>query len=234
MSVVTLRAKPCIVRPSREAHADRRDLARHDGGSDGRRRPTHRDTRRAGRRSAGRAREGVDQQALDTAHVRRRAEPVVDVEDRIADELPGPVVGDVAAALDRHEVGADRGRVAPGCVEVGALAVREHVRVFEQQQMLLDVRGRTAPAGRASASRYGTRPSQRTRSGARRRHSSADQSLVSRICLDPLEEAGRVGAVEGPVVPAHRQVADRMDGDRLAAVGGRRRRPACGRSRRWR
>ena len=62
----------------------------------------------------------VDQQPLDTAHVRRRAEPVVDVQDRVADELAGAVVGDVAAALDRHEFGADRGRLAlQVVVEVG-------------------------------------------------------------------------------------------------------------------
>ena len=33
------------------------------------------------------------------------------------------------------------------------------------------------------------------------------------------EERSGVGTVEGPVVPAHRQVADRVDGDGLAAVG---------------
>ena len=38
-----------------------------------------------------------------------RAEPVVDVEDRVPDELAGTVVRDVAAALDRDEFGADRG-----------------------------------------------------------------------------------------------------------------------------
>ena len=63
------------------------------------------------------SRERVDEQTLDAADVRRRAEPVVDVQDRVADELTGAVIGDVAAALDRHEFGADRGRLTlAGCV----------------------------------------------------------------------------------------------------------------------
>ena len=85
----------------------------------------------------------------------------------------------------------------------------------------------------------GHRPNQRTRSGdvhradpARRHggtcrnrfsdaHSSVDQSFGLEDLLDPDEEAGGVGAVERAVVPRHRQVADRVDDDRLGAVGQR-------------
>ncbi len=71
-------------------------------------------------------------------HVFCRAERVVDRQDRIPDELTRPVVGDVAAALDGDEVGADRGRIAPQVgLEIGPPAVREDVGVLEQQQVLL-------------------------------------------------------------------------------------------------
>src|SRR5262245_53402591 len=76
----------------------------------------------------------------------------------------------------------------------------------------------------ASASRYGTRPSQRTRRGRLLFPVPSISELGGPVpglddLLDPLEEAGGVGAVEGAVVPAHRQVADRMDRDRFGSVG---------------
>ena len=80
---------------AREAHADRADLARVRAR---RRRPTRRGTRRAGRRRQAELGERVDDQLLDVAHVLGGAEPVAHVDDRIADELAGAVVGDVAAA----------------------------------------------------------------------------------------------------------------------------------------
>ena len=82
-------------------------------------------------------RERVDDELLDVAHVLGRTERVRHVDDRIADELPGTVVRDVAAPPDGHEVGADSGRVATQVVgEVGPRSVREHVGVLEQQQVL--------------------------------------------------------------------------------------------------
>ena len=81
------------------------------------------------------------------------------------------------------EVGADGGRITAqvGC-QVGARPVGEDVRVLEQQEVLL--RPGEHRLWTASASRYGTEPSQRIRSGplaARGAHSSVIQSLVSRI-----------------------------------------------------
>ena len=125
--------------PVAEAHADRGDLARHDRrvGMVDVEPDTGEPVEPAGVRQAEFSK-GVDEQALHTAHVRRRAEPVVDVQDRIADELTGAVIGDVAAALHRHEFGADRGRLTLQVVlEIGPHPVREHVGMLEQQQMLL-------------------------------------------------------------------------------------------------
>ncbi len=163
----------------------------------------------------------VDEQTLDAAHVRGRAEPVVDVQDRVADELTGAVVGDVAAALHRHEFGADRGRLALQVVfEVGPHPVGEHVRMLQQQQVLLrPVLEQRRLQGERLPVRHAAEPSDPERRG--RWSQLCGPVLRLEDLLDPLEEAGRVGTVERPVVPAHGEVADRVDGDGLAAVGRR-------------
>ena len=96
--------------------------------------------------------EHVDHELLDRAHVglrvgqpRRRRTPVLagavlrrQGDDRVADELTGAVVGDVAAAVHRNQFGTDDGRVDEHVGgEVGRGAVREHVRVLEQQQVVV-------------------------------------------------------------------------------------------------
>ena len=53
--------------------------------------------------------ERVDDDLLDVADVAGGVELVGDAEDRIADELTGSVVGDVAAAAHRDQLGADVG-----------------------------------------------------------------------------------------------------------------------------
>ena len=230
MSVVTLRAKPCIVRPC----ARRTPIAailRGVGPAD-----VDPDTRIPAEPSgAGQAElgEGIDQQRFDRHDVAERALCVGDREDRIADELPGTVIRDVAAAVDGDEVGADRGRVATQVGgEVGALAVGEHVIGCSSSSRCCSRPWSNSACWTASASRYGTRPSHRTRTVKWSQLGGPVPRLED--LLDLLQEAGCVGAVEGAMVPAHRQVADGMDGDRFAAVGGVRRRPACGRWRRWR
>ena len=121
--------------PALQPHADGADLARARAR---RRRPTRPGSRPAGRRVTPNARQRVDDQLLDVAHVLGGAEPVADVDDRIADELARAVVGDVAAAADADQLGADGRRIAAQVVaEVRARPVREHVRVLEQQQVLL-------------------------------------------------------------------------------------------------
>ena len=127
-----------------EAHADGADLARvAAGGVD----PHPRVLGEAAGADAERG-ERVDDHLFDVADVAGGVELVGDGEDRIADELAGTVVGDVAAAAHGDELGADVGGVAAQVVgEVRPRPVREHVRVLEEQQMLLG-RGRgTAPPG---------------------------------------------------------------------------------------
>ena len=136
MSVVTLRANPCIVRP-RASRTPIAAILRGFGPSASTHTPGYSASRPApGTPSLGRA--TSIRRSSTAANVLERALGVREVDDRVADELTGTVVRDVAAALDRHEVGADRGRVALQVGrEVGMRAVGEHMVVFEQQQVLL-------------------------------------------------------------------------------------------------
>ncbi len=216
MSVVTFSAKPCIVRPSLRRTpiaAILRGTTAGSGWSTSSQTPA-KPVEAAGVRQAEFA-EGVDEQALDAADVVGRAEPIVDVQDRIADELAGAVIGDVAAALDGDEFRSDRGRFAAQVVvEIGPRPVGEHVRMFEQQQVLLatvleqrrldrqrlavrDPAEPTDPERRARTVADGHQPSAGLRRPTsivsprpavrpRHRHSSVDQSFVSRISLTRL------------------------------------------------
>src|SRR3954453_11161216 len=80
-----------------------------------------------------------------------------------------------------------------------------------------------SPCWSAYASRYATRPNHRTWSGRLPAGWSVlqlgDPVTGFEVVLDLGEEGGGVGAVEGPVVPRQGEVADGVDGDRLAAVG---------------
>ena len=63
------------------------------------------------------------------------------VEDRVADELAGAVVCDVAAAIDFMQSDAPAGEKLIGCQDVGALGVAaegEYRRVFEQEENVVD------------------------------------------------------------------------------------------------
>ena len=66
--------------------------------------------------------------------------PSADVEDRVADQLAGAVVGDVAAPVGVHELGADGLGVDEDVLGLGPHAERVHVRVLEQEQVLARVR----------------------------------------------------------------------------------------------
>jgi hypothetical protein len=123
--------------PVPEPHTDRADLARHDIGVVGVVEPH---ACEAGQPSGVRQPEFgecVDDQPLDAAHMGGCTEAVVDVENRVADQLAGSVIGDVAAPLDRYEFGVDGEGIAPQVgVEVGPRAVSEDVWVLEQQEVL--------------------------------------------------------------------------------------------------
>ncbi len=80
----------------------------------------------------------ADDEPLDRADVIARTEGVGHVDDGIAHQLTGPVIGDVATALDRDEFGIDRGRLDQHVhAEVSTRAVGEHVGMFEQQQAVV-------------------------------------------------------------------------------------------------
>ena len=63
------------------------------------------------------------------------------IEDGVADELAGTVIGDVAAAVDLVEGNAARSEQLVGGENIGAVGVapqREHGRMLEQQQRVAD------------------------------------------------------------------------------------------------
>ena len=98
------------------------------------------------------------------------------VEQRVPDQLAGAVVGHVAAAVAVHELGADRGGVDEHVLGLGPPAEGEHVRVLEQQQVVVGAVGEQAvlegvgvPVGNAA------------QPADPERHSSAVQSRVSMI-----------------------------------------------------
>ena len=70
----------------------------------------------------------------------------IEVDDRIADELTGTVIGDVAAASGFVHLDAARGERVGGGEDVRASAVaahaeRHHLRMFEQQQRVGNAAG---------------------------------------------------------------------------------------------
>ena len=77
------------------------------------------------------------------------------IDDRIADELPGPVIGDVAAAAGLEDLDALRlerfgGRDDVRAIVTGLHAERDDRRVLEQQQLIGD-RARPSAARRAAS-----------------------------------------------------------------------------------
>ena len=144
--------------------------------------------------------------------------PERDVEDRVADELAGAVVGDVAAAVGLHELGADRlgvrrARARPwparrGCKRAGApggAGIRPYRPL--QRALLQDVGVPVAdPPEPADAELAAGR-----RSELGRPVTGLDQ--LAQI----VQECRGVGAVDGAVVERERQHADRVDPDRLAS-----------------
>ena len=106
-------------------------------------------------------------------HVRRdRAEAEADVEDRVADELAGPVVGDVATPVGVDELGADRLRIDEDVLGARPHAEGVHMRVLQQEQVLA-----TAPARRAPAAGRGRPGSGRARASGREAHARRRSKL---------------------------------------------------------
>ena len=85
--------------------------------------------------------EHVDEYALERADVRhdvtKAVTPVGKRDDRVADELSRPVVGDVSAAIRVRDVSTHVRRRHQDVLWISCRAQREHVRVFEQQQVVV-------------------------------------------------------------------------------------------------
>ena len=115
-SVADVQREAVARHPARDAHADRGELRR--------RRPRRPSGRRAARPAMPKRGDGADQHLFEVAHVAVHVAAIrLQIDDRIADELPGAVVGDVAAAarLERARrrappsASASRGRASGRC-----------------------------------------------------------------------------------------------------------------------
>ena len=137
-------------------HADGADLPRASDPAS-----THTPGKSASRPASGRPRsaERVDDELLDRAHVGGGVgEPAAALpgqrQDRVADQLAGPVVGDVAAPVGPHQLGADRRPAARSrWPRSAADPERVHVRVLEQQQVVVAATRVNSPRCSAWASR---------------------------------------------------------------------------------
>ena len=82
-----------------------------------------------------------DQHVLEPAYVRDDVAlprpPLRERDDRVADQLPGPVIRDVAAAIGGDQLRADRRRLAQDVLARRARTERVDVRVLLQQQVLV-------------------------------------------------------------------------------------------------
>ena len=124
--------------------------------------------------------EGVDDQLLDgvdvagngvVAHGHR--------DDRVADQLARAVVGDVAAPIRLDQFGAELGRIHQHVAELGAQSHGVDGVVLQQQQPVIAAAG----LGQRPLEGEGVGVTDPTQPTNPQGHSSADQSLVSRISL---------------------------------------------------
>ena len=82
-----------------------------------------------------------DQHVLEPAYVRDDIAlprpPLGERHDRVAHQLPGPVIRDIAAPIGDDELGTHRRRLAQDVLPLRARTERVHVRVLLQQQVLV-------------------------------------------------------------------------------------------------
>ena len=167
------------------------------------------------------------------------------IEDRVADELSGAVVGDVAAATGFEDLDAARGELLGRRHDVSARrrqldAERQDVRMLQQQQRVGDA-VRAALLDERALQLDGLARRRRVRDDAREARASGCLytcfgSKFSRMSLTCDQELVGHRAVDQPVVVAERQIAHRPDPDRVVddhrrASRSRRRRgspPAAG------
>jgi hypothetical protein len=101
-------------------------------------------------------------------------------EDRVADELPGAVVRDVAAAVGPHELGSDGSGRDEDVAEIGTRTERVHVGMLEQQQVVVGA-ALVEPALERVGVAIRDAPEPTCLQGGPTHVSSASQSRVSRI-----------------------------------------------------
>jgi len=106
--------------------------------------PHSRQLRNAARLDA-EVRQSIDQRLLDGTHVRAHvALPFAQVQNRIAHDLPRPVIGDVAAAVGGMEGDAGAGQHIFAGQQVFHVAVAPHrnrMRVLQQEELVGDGAG---------------------------------------------------------------------------------------------
>ena len=117
--------------PPRHSHADRRDLLVADPHAGVAGRPVGRDPEVGTNR---------DEHGFELADVgddvALACAPLLEGDDRVADELTGTVVCHVAAAISLDELGSHRGRIAEHVLDLRARPERVHVRMLLEQQVV--------------------------------------------------------------------------------------------------
>ena len=182
-SVVTLQREAVAGDPARDADADGRQLLVAD--------PDAGQSRDASARRC-RNRRRPDQHLFEVAHVPVHVAAIgLEIDDRVADDLAGPVIGDVAAAPGLEHLDAARGQVVVGRENVRPAAVAAHAeredgRMLDQQQQIAD---------RAGAPLLDERALQRERVGVRHQAEAPDLEGSHRIrSIGRPADAARLGS----------------------------------------
>jgi hypothetical protein len=162
-----------------------------------------------------------DEELLEVAHVAVQVAAVrLEVEDRIADELAGTVVRDVAAAAGLEDVDAEQPLLSASSMRTcsgAGRAERDDVRVLEQEQRVAGSRP-PAPGDELllQLERLGVRDRPQPLDASGRRSGVVGEGLER--LLETREESGRIGAVHEAVVVAQREERTLADGDHVRAV----------------
>ena len=136
----------------------------------------------------------VDDELLDRPHVCDRVGHATaalsrDGENGIADELARTVVGDITTTIGLDEISAHARRVDQHVRQIRVNAQREHVRVFEQQQVVVCRREQATLQRERVAVPHLAEPEHAQRLGAGGHASSASQSWVSSISRNRFRNA---------------------------------------------
>ena len=148
MSGDTLRANPCIDRPSRPAPRWRRSCVGLDPSGS-----THTPgyTLQTAGTGEPQVAKDVDHHLLDGVDMtRRRAWSHRYRHDRVAHQLPGPVIGHVTSTIGADDLGPDGLRIHQDVVRIGAHSEGVNVRVLLQEQPVVPAISPEPPLERES------------------------------------------------------------------------------------